>query len=365
MIKSNGGSGWAYTVDLSNKADVYRVAALVLNDVGPRGIDILINNAGIVIGRNFLDLPDHLIEKNFQVNIMSHFWTTKSFLPAMMKKDKGHIVTIASMAGHCGVPKLVDYCASKHAAVGFDEALRMELSRQKSRVNTTVVCPYYIRTGMFTGVKSKVFPILKPSAVSDAIVCSVRKNDKELMLPRFWTSMFMVLKSMLPQKGYDEVHRVMGMQISMDDFKGRHQQKSLENQTNGITTVNARNGNANGTYNDKNGGHPVSGINGVIVEETNDVNGITDAKAINGINGINGFNGINGVDGINGVNAINNGVNGIHVVNGINGIDGANGHNDVNRHTDPYHKITDPGSVIAAIGENDSRSVLIAVPEGS
>lgn len=51
----------------------------------------------------------------------------KAFLPAMMKDNKGHIVSIASLAGHVGVPKLVDYCASKFAAVGFDEALRMEL----------------------------------------------------------------------------------------------------------------------------------------------------------------------------------------------------------------------------------------------
>lgn len=45
----------------------------------------------------------------------------------MMENNKGHIVSIASLAGHCGVSKLVDYCASKFAAVGFDEALRMEL----------------------------------------------------------------------------------------------------------------------------------------------------------------------------------------------------------------------------------------------
>lgn len=56
-----------------------------------------------------------------------YFQTVKAFLPAMMEKNRGHIVSIASLAGHIGVPKLVDYCASKFAAVGFDEALRMEL----------------------------------------------------------------------------------------------------------------------------------------------------------------------------------------------------------------------------------------------
>lgn len=51
----------------------------------------------------------------------------KAFLPEMLEENKGHIVSIASLAGHAGIYKLVDYCASKFAAVGFDEALRMEL----------------------------------------------------------------------------------------------------------------------------------------------------------------------------------------------------------------------------------------------
>lgn len=46
----------------------------------------------------------------------------------MMENNKGHIVSIASLAGHIGVPKLVDYCTSKFAAIGFEEALHMELA---------------------------------------------------------------------------------------------------------------------------------------------------------------------------------------------------------------------------------------------
>ena len=53
--------------------------------------------------------------------------TVKSFLPDMIMQDSGHIVTVASLAGMNGMSRLVDYCASKFAAVGFDEALRTEL----------------------------------------------------------------------------------------------------------------------------------------------------------------------------------------------------------------------------------------------
>ena len=61
---------------------------------------------------------------------MAHFWTLKAFLPDMINKKLGHIVNVASLSGHSGTNKLVDYCASKFAAVGLDESLRVELAVQ-------------------------------------------------------------------------------------------------------------------------------------------------------------------------------------------------------------------------------------------
>jgi all-trans-retinol dehydrogenase (NAD+) len=82
--------------------------------------------------------------------------TTKAFLEPMLRNNHGHIVTVASMAGHFGGSGLCDYSASKFGAVGFDESLRNELVRLgKDGVKTTCVCPYYINTGMFDGVKSR------------------------------------------------------------------------------------------------------------------------------------------------------------------------------------------------------------------
>merc|ERR1712059_183008 len=73
----------------------------------------------------------------------------------MIKHKLGHIVNVASLAGTSGTNKLVDYCASKFAAVGMDEALRVELNVEghSDYIKTTVVCPYYISTGMFAWVQ--------------------------------------------------------------------------------------------------------------------------------------------------------------------------------------------------------------------
>lgn len=68
---------------------------------------------------------------------------------------KGHIVSIASLAGMGGAPRLTDYCASKFAAVGFEESLRAELQDEGyPDIKSTVVCPFYINTGMFDGVQT-------------------------------------------------------------------------------------------------------------------------------------------------------------------------------------------------------------------
>ncbi|KAG5886616.1 hypothetical protein JTB14_037392 [Gonioctena quinquepunctata] len=197
LVKGIGGKAYGYKCDLADNDDVYRVAKKTQEEVGD--VTILINNAGVVSGLLLLNTPDHLIKRTFDVNIIAHFWTAKAFLPKMIEKDRGHIITIASMAGHIGVPKLVDYCSSKFAAVGFDEALKIELETQGiTGVKTTVICPYFIQqTGMFDNVKSHLFPTLKPNDVADRIILALRREENLVTIPgsfRFLGS----LKSLMP-----------------------------------------------------------------------------------------------------------------------------------------------------------------------
>ncbi|XP_044272425.1 estradiol 17-beta-dehydrogenase 11 [Tribolium madens] len=183
LVKGIGGVAYGFKCDLADKEDVYKIANTTRQEVGE--VTILINNAGIVSGNLLLNTPDHLIKRTFDVNILAHFWTVKAFLPHMIEKNHGHIVTIASMAGFVGINKLVDYCASKHAAVGFDEALRVELEAQGvDGVKTTVVCPYFIQsTGMFDNVNSRFLPTLKSNDVADRIVEGLRKEEIVVMIP--------------------------------------------------------------------------------------------------------------------------------------------------------------------------------------
>lgn len=191
MIRANGGTCVGYKVDISKKEEVYKAADAIRRDVGD--ITMLVNNAGVVSGRALLDTPDELIERSFNVNVLAHFWTTKTFLPAMLEKDHGHIVTIASLAGHVGIAKLVDYCSSKFAAVGFDEALRLELELLGSNVQTSCICPYFIQsTGMFDDVNSRWVPTLTSEDVVDRTIYAIQYKQKLAIIPRYLQLMLCV-----------------------------------------------------------------------------------------------------------------------------------------------------------------------------
>ncbi|XP_033838876.1 epidermal retinol dehydrogenase 2-like [Periophthalmus magnuspinnatus] len=212
----------SYVCDCSSKNDVYGVADQVKREVGD--VSILVNNAGIVTGKKFMDAPDSLIEKTMEVNVMAHFWTYKAFLPAMVANNHGHLVSIASSAGLLGVNGLADYCASKFAAVGFAESIGLEmLAMGKSGVKTTIVCPYFINTGMFDGCQTKwprLMPILKPEYAIKKIMEAILTDQAYLLMPR---SMYAIagLKNILSTKHGLLLGEYLGAFNMMDHFRGR------------------------------------------------------------------------------------------------------------------------------------------------
>ncbi len=213
-------SARAFTCDVSDRARVYACADEVRAVAGD--VDVLVNNAGIVSGRPLLELPDDHIERTFAVNTLALFWTTKAFLPAMKARGSGHIVTLASAAGLIGTARETDYAASKFAAVGFNEALRQELRRSAAGVKTTVVCPYYIDTGMFKGVRTRfpfLLPVLKEQDVAGRVLRAIQHDDQQVQMP------FMVntlpLMRVLPVWAFDRLADFFGLNNAMDDFTGR------------------------------------------------------------------------------------------------------------------------------------------------
>lgn len=231
-----------YECDVADYRTVEATIARVVNDIAPKHIGVLVNNAGIVMGKSLEDLTPEQIQKTLSVNTLAHFWTVKAALPSMKRASEALLVTVSSVMGMTSSAGLTDYCASKAAVNAFHEALRLELWRDNVKsIRTLLVCPAAVDTGMFAGVLSAddwalrflrlCIPMLSESEVAATIYCSMRRGD-ELLVSCFsgWRGVALswapLLSRALPVPLYDIVVRLGGGLNGMDTFVGKHSSKS-------------------------------------------------------------------------------------------------------------------------------------------
>ena len=209
-----------FVVDVSDNDAVMDAYAKTIAEC--KAIDIVINNAGIVTSNKTFDkqTPDE-ITRTIYINTIAPMLVARAFLPDMLRRNRGHICNITSAGGMLGNPRMRVYGASKWGAVGWSESMRIELQSNKSNVHVTTVAPYYIKTGMFDGVKSKVFPILEPEYVAKKVMKAIRKNTVFAGIPfgfhfiRFW-------QGILPTRLFDIIFgEWFGIYHTMDNFTGR------------------------------------------------------------------------------------------------------------------------------------------------
>lgn len=226
IILDNGNKAYSFKLDVTDREAVYKLGDKIRNEIGD--VSMLINNAGIVTGRKFMECSDALMQKTVEVNTISHFWTLKAFLGDMIKKNHGHVVSIASIAGYGGSPQMVDYCASKFGAVGLTEALTVELKYEAPNVKVTSICPWFIKTGMFDGAKSlspTLLPIMEPEYVVNQIVAGVLNDEKIVFIPKTLMAI-VIFKSIAPISLGFKVADFLRLDQQMLNFTGRGQKKT-------------------------------------------------------------------------------------------------------------------------------------------
>lgn len=218
-LKSKGYEVVSELIDITGTTTVINFAKQILNNYGP--VDILINNAGIIVGKFFEDHSHEEIDRTMQINTQSMMHVTREFLPAMLMAKKGHIVNIASAAGLAANPQMAVYVASKWAVIGWSETLRIELESKSKDLHVTTVTPFYISTGMFEGVKSPIVPIVKPASAARQIIHAIEKNKIFCRMP--WIVYAMpFFKGILPQRWFDSIiGKWFGIYSSMEQFKGK------------------------------------------------------------------------------------------------------------------------------------------------
>lgn len=210
----------SYIVNVSDPQAIKSAYEKVKSEVGE--VDILVNCAGIVRGNNTFDKQTvQDIDLTMDINANAPMYVALAVLPDMLRRDRGHICNIASAAGMLGVPKLSVYCASKWAMIGWTESMRVELKQARSHVRVTSVAPYFINTGMFDGVNSKVFPILDPEKTAAKIIRAVEVGKSFRGIP-FAYHFIRIWQGLLPNFLFDFIFgKVFGVYSVMDHFTGR------------------------------------------------------------------------------------------------------------------------------------------------
>ncbi|MGV9820630.1 SDR family NAD(P)-dependent oxidoreductase [Nocardia xishanensis] len=212
-----------FVVDVSDRDAIAAAAAAVRDEVGD--IDILVNNAGIVRGNTYFWETENRadIDKTMAINSLAPMYITLEFLPAMVRgAGEARVLNIASSAGLVANPRMSVYAASKWAALGWSDSVRLELEQAgHDHVKVTTVCPTYINTGMFDGAKGFwLTPILQQDDVVDTSWKEMKQGNPLVVLP--WTSRLnRALSGILPLKLRDLFLDTVGVYHSMDDFTGR------------------------------------------------------------------------------------------------------------------------------------------------
>ena len=209
-----------FVADISNPASIDTAAASTKTTCGKIGI--LINNAGTLTHNlPFSRQTDSDIDRTIDINAKGAMYVTRRFLGDMISAGCGHVCNITSAAGMLSMPKMSLYAASKWAALGWSDSVRIELQTEKSPVKVTTVAPYFINTGMFDGIKSKVFRIQDPEKVSRKVIKAIEK-DRIFQGAPFSFHFIRICQGLFPFCIFDPFFgKAFGLYTVMDHFTGR------------------------------------------------------------------------------------------------------------------------------------------------
>ena len=163
------------------------------------GLDVLVNNAGVGLARSVPDLDDELWQLTIDVNLTGPYRLVKAALPEL-RRSRGHIATVASMAARQWVPRLAHYSATKAGVAAFSETLRIELADDGIGITTvyfgTIDTPMVqrgvtspditpqMRRNLEVGRKLGFAPLVPVERAGEAIARGIEEGRRAVFVPR-------------------------------------------------------------------------------------------------------------------------------------------------------------------------------------
>lgn len=146
QVQQAGGQGLAITLDVTQREDFTAAAAQVQEAWG--GLDILINNAGVLTAGRMEDIDLDVWHQSLDTDLWSVIYGCHIFLPLLEATGGAHIVNIASAAGLVSGPDMATYNVAKAGVVSLSETLKVELADRD--IDVTVSCPTVFKSGLLS-----------------------------------------------------------------------------------------------------------------------------------------------------------------------------------------------------------------------
>jgi short-subunit dehydrogenase len=199
-IEAMGVRALAIPMDVGNRADLQALVVRTITEFG--AIDLLVNNAGLLLTLAYQKVHPHEIDEMVRVNLTGPMFLSWLVLPGMLERGAGHIVNIASVAGKYGPPFNEIYAATKAGLMGFSQSFRA--SYRDAGVSASVVCPGFVKSGMYArtqraGLKApRALGTTTPDLVAAAVVRAVKQDLPEIMVSPGLVRLLMALPTLLP-----------------------------------------------------------------------------------------------------------------------------------------------------------------------
>jgi len=172
------------------------------------GLDVLVNNAGVMPIGHFLEIDEKVVRRAMEINLLGPTLGMRLALPGMLEQGHGHVVNVASSAGKSAVPGGLYYCSHKAAVISLTEGARLEFGHRG--IDFTCVMPSFTNTDLIAGTKgTKLLKNVEPEDVAAGIADAIEHRRKDVYAPKVLRPIFYT-QPLLGRRIRDLMNRSLG-----------------------------------------------------------------------------------------------------------------------------------------------------------
>jgi len=178
-IRQAGGTAFAVPANVGDREQTVAAIRQLAKELGP--VDLLIANAGVGVSTMLDPVNVEDVEAMFRINVFGMVYAIEAVLPDMLRRGKGHLAGVSSMASYIGLPAQSGYCASKAAINSYLEGLRRHL--RPRGITVTTICPSFVKTPMTDHHQFNMPWILEPDDAARRIARALWRKRKVYNFP--------------------------------------------------------------------------------------------------------------------------------------------------------------------------------------